>query len=296
MVPSARVSSHDMLFGSNRSSQRESAASFTTVVIIGNCIAEGMEVGLSSSKIAESKYRFVAIPLHLRSLQEKSCQDLIGEASHVFIQELGGVDWPLIKATVAPGTQLFSFPSIALFNLWPFDSSNGPRDEVAQSFPAGGKIRHFDGALARLREIEPDKKKRIARYRDLDFDLAGRIEVIAETQRRFFEEIDKNSDAYIARFVLRHFQDQQLFYNTTHPSGIMFQELCEYCWRKLGLEGKPPAFTGIDSWKDWSVPVHPGIARRLGVLWAHESTRYNYCTLGEVTWEQWVEAYVDTFG
>jgi hypothetical protein len=293
-APAAPFDSHSLLFGSPKSGEKPIAPT-STVAVIGNCIAEGIVDGLSSAKAATSKFRFVAIPLHLRSLQASESLALIAEASHVFVQQLGGIDWPLITSTMAADGKMFPFPSLVLRNLWPFDSDNGYPDEVAQALPEG-RIRHFDGALARLRQIEPNKKNRIARYRELDFDLARKIDVTADTQRKFLEQIDRHSDSYIGRFIERNYKDRNLFYNSTHPSAIIFQELCEYCWRKLELPGAPPPFTGIDGWKDWSVPVHPGIARRLGVVWAHEATRYRYCTLGDVTWQEWVEAYVDTFG
>jgi len=294
-VSAAPIDSHHLLFGPRRSGDQPTGPALSTVVLIGNCIAEGMEVGLSSAKVARSKFRFVAIPLHLRSLEDRDCLDLIAKASHVFVQQLGGLDWPLIKSTMAANGKLFSFPSLVQWNLWPFDSSNGYADEIAQALPEG-RIRHFDGALARLRKIEPDKKKRIARYRDLDFDWASKVDIVAETQRRFHADIDGNSDSHLGRFIERSYKDRQLFYNATHPSEIIFQELCAYGWSKLELPGTPPTFTGTDGWKDWSVPVHPAIARRLGVVWAHEATRYRYCTLGDITWQDWVEAYVETYG
>ena len=46
----------------------------------------------------------------------------------------------------------------------------------------------------------------------------------------------------------------------------------------------------------WSVPVHPGVAKRLGVTWASERTRYHYETMGEITWEEWVRAYITRLG
>jgi len=295
IAPAASLHSHRLLFGPQKSEDDLGNSSLSTVVIVGNCIAEGIAFGLSSAEEAKSKFRFVPIPLHLRSLNDQKSLALIAEASHVFVQQLGAIDLHLISSTMATDARMFPFPSLVLRNLWPFDSDNGYRDDVAQAFPEG-RIRHFDGALAKLREIEPDKKKRILRYRELDFDFAKKVNSTADTQRQFLEQIDARADWRIGRFIEANYRQRQLFYNSTHPSEIVFQELCEYCWRKLGLSDTPPTFTGIDSWKVWSVPVHPGIARQLGVEWAHETTRYTYCTLGDITWHEWVDAYVDSFG
>jgi len=264
------------------------------VVVIGNCIAEGIGDGLSTSS-ATSRFRFVVIPIHLKSLQDPDILSLLAEASHAFVQHFDDIDLSFVNSAVSPDCALFQFPSLALHNLWPFDASNGYRDKIAEAFPES-RIRHFDGALASLRSIEPDKRKRIARYNELDFPLASKIDRIAKAQALFLQQIDRRTDCQIGRFIERNHRERQLFYSTHHPSEPVFQELCEYCWGKLGLPGTAPAFLGGNGWKDWSVPVHPLIARRLGVVWAHEATRYSYATLGDITWKDWVEAYVETFG
>lgn len=73
---------------------------------------------------------------------------LIAEASHVFVQQLESIDLPLINSTMAADVKVFPFPSLVLRNPWLFDSDNGYRDDVAQALPEG-RIRHFDGALAK---------------------------------------------------------------------------------------------------------------------------------------------------
>jgi hypothetical protein len=70
-APAAPFDSHSLLFGSPKSGEKPIAPT-STVAVIGNCIAEGIVDGLSSAKAATSKFRFVAIPLHLRSLESVS--------------------------------------------------------------------------------------------------------------------------------------------------------------------------------------------------------------------------------
>ncbi len=147
-----------------------------------------------------------------------------------------------------------------------------------------------------LRTLEPDKKKRIQRYRDLDFELASGVDRIIETQERFLESIDNSPDFRLAQSILNNYKSIQLFYNSVHPSGALFQYYCEDVWGKLGLKGPAPSFGNVDHWRKWSLPVHPVIARRLGLKWADEKTSYRYGALGKVTWREWVEAYVEAFG
>jgi hypothetical protein len=267
----------------------------STVAIIGGCFAQAMTRGLASALAACARYRFVELPVHLTSLHDPASKALIAEAGTIFAQQLPGMDWALLESCKSAGCQVFRFPNVELRSLWPFDCDYGYPDRVAQSMPNRG-IWHFDWALARLRTIEPDPKRRLARYRALDFPGAGRADILAEAQRRFLARIDAESDFQIGAFISHYLADWRLFYNASHPSGVLFQALCSYCWQKLDLPGRAQGLTGIDSWREWSVPVHPGIARRLGVTWAHEGMRYSYRGLGEVTWSEWVEKYIDLFG
>lgn len=270
-------------------------AAESMVVIVGGCAAQAIKRGLSSSANACAGYRFAELAVHLIDLHDTASLELISRAGHIFAQIGGGTDLTLIEAHAPSGCRIFTFPDVVLRSLWPFDSDYGYADEVAQRRTAPA-IRHFDGTLARLRKIEPDKKKRIQRYRDLDFPWAGRIRIVDAAQQRFLQKIDTLSACKIGEFVSRAWRERQLFYNATHPSAAYFQELCTYCWECLDLPGTPGALKGIDSWRDWSVPVHPGIARHLGVRWATETTRYYYRTMGEMTWDAWVEQYVEMFG
>jgi hypothetical protein len=271
------------------------SATTTTVLIIGGCAAEDIKRGLSSAPAATARYRFTDLPVHRGALDDPAALALISAASHIFVQQPLGVDTGFVRAHAAPNCLVTPFPSVVMRSLWPFESDFGHADEVARQKPEQA-IRHHDGALARLRQIEPDKKKRLQRYRDLDFPWARRIDSLAEAQRRFLAHIDTLSHWRLGDFVIRNFRERQLFYDASHPGAPFYQEVCKHFWRILDLPGVPDGLTGIDSWRMWSVPVHPGVARRLGVGWAHEATHYHYCTLGNITWAEWAEHYIDIFG
>jgi hypothetical protein len=284
----------ELIFGQQATKSSRTAVEIDTVAIVGNCLSETMAAGLALVLTA-SNFKFVAIPLHLRSLDDEDAQRTIRAARHVFIQGCVAHHTETIRAAAPAHCQFIFYPDLVLRSLWPFDEHSAPRDPAVDANP-NAVIHHHDAALAKLRETEPDKKKRFQRYRDLEFERAGTIDRVIQAQQRFLESIDRGSDAFFGRFIARHYKDRQLFYDSVHPSAVMFQELCEFCWRKLELKGQPPLIPGMDGWKEWSVPVHPLVARRLGLKWASETTRYNYGPLGAVTWNEWVHTYIDTFG
>jgi hypothetical protein len=265
------------------------------IVTVGNCFAAQVANGFARAPSIKQRFEVGAVRLHLGPLTAPESVALLGDATHVFAQDIGEVDRAQLARLVSPAARIWWFPGVVMRSIWPFDTDDGPKDPVQQLVKTE-KFRHGDRALAKLREIEPDKKKRIRRYRELDLGFPYDIMRTIETQKRFLHSVDERLDIKLGRFITRNYRDRVLFHNASHPSEILFAALCEECWRNLDLPGECPPFSGLDGWKDWRVPVHPEVAKLLGLTWAHEKTRYKYITVGEVTWEEWVEAYIDTLG
>jgi hypothetical protein len=292
----AALGGYALLFGEQGTPAAALQGAREPIVFIGNCIGETVVQGLAATPAVTKHFTPFAVPLHLKQLGDPDVVQAVSDARFVFIQGLALRHMDHIQTLVKSHCQIVNVPDFVLYSVWPFDGHNGYRDPaVTATLPQAAAHQH-DGALARLREIEPDKGKRLRRYRDLDFDLASRIDRVIETQNRFLVDMDKGNDAQMGRFIARHFRDRPLFYNCTHPSEILFQELCEFCWTKLDLRGPPPRIPGLDAWRGWRVPVHPRIAERVGLTWANERTRYAYGTLGSVTWDEWARHYIETYG
>lgn len=266
-----------------------------TVVVIGNCVAETVADCLAAEPTVAGAFRFVAVPTHMRRVSDPAVQMALADASHVFVQACSAPDIPMILRVVPEAAEIVPFPDPVLRSLWPFDEANGYSD-AAVVVNERSVIRHPDGALALLRGIEPDRKKRFALYRDLNFELAANIARIAAAQERFQVRMDEGNEVGLGAFMTARFGDTQLFYNSTHPAPALVQAICAFVWRRLGFAGLVPKLDGLERWRDWSVPVHPAVARQLGARWATEKTRYRYCTLGDVTWEEWVRAYIEVCG
>jgi hypothetical protein len=272
-----------------------SAARRGTVLIIGNCLVTTMAQGLSGHPVTGAAFRFVGRPLNRAALDDAEFAQEVAEARHIFLQVTAADRLPSLRAAARPDAQFALFPDVVMRALWPFDPQNGHCDEAVLDTP-DAVIRHPDGALAWLRVAEPNKARRFERYRALDFPAARSIDRLGAAQLRFLEGIDRTTPAGVGRFIAERFRHEPVFYNATHPAAPVFQALCAYVWDRLGETSPLPPLPDMDGWRSWSVPIHPGVARRLGVTWATETTRYHYATLGEVTWEAWVRAYIDRLG
>jgi hypothetical protein len=285
----------ETLFGVQGPRYTDKPTGVGTVAIIGNCLAETLAAGLSSSAVLTEAFRFVAIPIHTVKLTDPDVVETIGRASHIFLQSNSAKQRTEIKGLANQDAEIVLFPDIVVRSLWPFDAQNGYADAAVVDTTTA-VIRHPDGVLARLRTVEPDKAKRFQLYRDLAFEEARTIARIATAQERFFEQLDLDTEAGLGAFMAAGLREKPLFYNSTHPTPAVFQALAAFVWRKLEMAGRPPNFSNMDTWRSWSVPVHPRVAKLLGLTWATETTRYHYTTLGNVTWEQWARAYIDLLG
>jgi hypothetical protein len=221
VLPTARpvVGGFESLFGARAPAE---VALKGTVVVVGNCLAETIGRSLQKVPAASSRYSFVVVPLHLRGLADPDVQQSLSTASHVLMQGIAVQQGDLIRSNVPSDCTITTYPDLVLRSLWPFDAHSGHRDPAVDASP-NSHFRHHDGALAKLRDIEPDRKKRLLRYMNLDFEWASGIDRVIAAQRLFFEAIDKQTDAYLGRFISRHFRSRQLFYDSVHPSAPVFQ-------------------------------------------------------------------------
>ena len=265
------------------------------VAVAGNCFSESIAAGLLLDPKIKSRVKIEIVPLHLMSLKDEFSVKTIAEASIVFYQYLAGMDREAVYSLISKHAKIMWYPDIVLRSVWPFDGTHWRQDEIAAQTNSL-KIRHQDGALALLRELETDKKKRIKRYKELDFGLKVDVPKIANIQKRFLLDIDKKNDIKIGKYVLNNYQIKPLFYDCTHPSEFLIEELCNVCAEELGVNWAHSDLQDIAGWRAWSLPVHPLIGQQLGLKWSGDSVKYRYGELGDVTWEQWVEAYIDEFG
>ena len=269
------------------------------VVVLGNCVGEGIVAGLSSSSRATKQFDFHAIPLHLKQVTDNDVQQILAGASIVLVQGVVRSILPDIEKVKRPHCEVWMYPDAVLRSPWPFDGMAGGRDPaVVTRLGQRGLTEHHlhDLALAELRTLEPNPQRRLERYRALDFPLASSQERIISAQDSFLKMIDGETDLGLGAFIRGNYQQRQLFYNSTHPSSLLFQHVCEHYWEKLELEGSPPKFGNIDHWRASCVPVHPSLASALGLKWAPENRRYYCGDWGQLTWDEWVRRYIRDYG
>jgi hypothetical protein len=267
------------------------------LVLIGNCqcrtLAQAFNHAGSLNKKFEAKYHFIPLP---GNLQEFAILDL--EACDVLlIQDIHLWDDSPLRQHVRPGAEIIKFPFARFASLWPFDGWNGPSDREAQNRESPNMTFPFlDGLLARLRKDIPDKEARFASYRALD--IAGIINYrrLHELEKRRLIGIDRKYGIALGEFTLENFRKRQVFHTTVRPNWQGFNLLARFILKSIGIRAGDLISQKADmAMRDPHVPVHPKVARELGVTWADERTRY--LSHGrEVTWEAYIRRYIEHYG
>jgi hypothetical protein len=267
------------------------------VVIIGNCQSETLRQGFAQIESLNSRfdvrYHFVQLP---KNLHEFAARDL-ESCDILLIQDIRLWDEFPLRDCVRPGADQARFPLVRFASLWPFDAWNGPGDKQAYEREAPNlTFPYLDGLLGRLRSDIPDPEARFQAYRTLDLPGLINYRRLHEMEVRRLGSMDRKFDFAIGDFILENFTQKRVFHTTVRPTWEVFSLLMQYVARLVGVTEPVSLASGVDaSLRNPQVPIHPKIARDLGVRWVDEATRYlNRGT--KVTWERYTRSYIEHYG
>lgn len=267
-----------------------------SVLIIGNCQAQTVCEALVRTSDFNSrlnaKYHFVGLQQNLHERGKRELEN----SGVLLVQDIRDWENYPLRPYVADDAQIVKFPLLHFASLWPFDHYNGPGDKEAyeREWPNLTFLYH-DGLLARLRKDIPDREQRLAAYRSLSVDGVINFVRLHDFERRRLTSMDKQFGFEIGQYILNNFQRKRLFYTTNHPNGEIFTMLMQYLLQHLEIDQvfRPAAI--LDHLQRLQVPVHPKVAKALGIKWADEKTKYLYG--GEkITWETYVRRYIEHYG
>ena len=268
----------------------------TNVVIVGNCQAQTVYEALLRTRAfnerLEAKYHFVNLQ---HNLHELGRQDL-ASCDVMLVQDIKDWENYPLRPDIHDDLPIIKFPLLHFASLWPFDHYNGPGDREAYERESPNlTFLYLDGLLAQLRKEIPDREQRLRAYRSLSVDGVVNYVRLHDFEKRRLAAMDKRFDFDIGDFILRNFQRKRLFYTTNHPNGQIFGMLLRHLLKRLGVNHGFRPITSLDHLHRLQVPVHPKVAKALGVKWATESAKYLYG--GErITWETYVRRYIAHYG
>ena len=162
------------------------------------------------------------------------------------------------------------------------------------------QVEVYRGLLGRLREEIPDREARFEAYRALELPEGSPGVVnyrrLHQMEVRRLTGMDKQFGSGIGSFILENFQTRRLFHTTVRPNWEVFSLLMQFVAKLVGAAEPISLTESVDaSLRNPQVPVHPKVARDLGVKWADERT--HYLNRGrQVTWEGYIRSYIEHYG
>ncbi|HEY4469686.1 MAG TPA: WcbI family polysaccharide biosynthesis putative acetyltransferase [Stellaceae bacterium] len=267
------------------------------IVIIGNCQSETLRQGFAHiealNRRFEAKYHFVDLQQNQRDFVARDLE----HCDILLVQDLRNWETFPLRDCVPPGVDIIKFPLVRFASLWPFDGWNGPGDREAHDREAPNlTFAYLDGLLGRLRKEIPDKEARFEAYRALEWPGIINYRRLHQLEERRLTASDKQFGVAIGDFILTNFQKRPVFHTTVRPNWQVFSLLLQYVAKAVSVS-EPVSLTDKADvmLRQPQVPVHPKVARELGVRWAHEKTQYGVHGR-KVTWETYIRSYIEHYG
>jgi hypothetical protein len=268
----------------------------TNVIIIGNCQAQTVYEALMRTRAfntrVDAKYHFVGLQQNWHELARNE----LANCEMLLVQDINDWENYPLRSDIREDQPIIKFPLLHFASLWPFDHYNGPGDREAYEREAPNlTFLYLDGLLARLRREIADREQRLVAYRSLSIEGVVNYVRLHDFEKRRLTAMDKQFGIDIGQFILDNFQKKRLFYTTNHPNGQILAMLLRHLLRYLEIDATYRPITSLDHLSRLQVPVHPKVAKALGVKWASEATKYLYG--GErITWETYVKRYIEHYG
>jgi polysaccharide biosynthesis acetyltransferase WcbI-like protein len=267
-----------------------------TVGFVGNCQAELLQKAFrqaTPSADYASFYHFFDVAEDRRAMAGAD----IANCDVLLMQDIQDLEAYPLRDAIPASTKVLSFPFLRFASPWPYDDFNGLRDSVARAKddPSLHTVTYYDGVLGRLRRQLPEPQARLAAYKA--HGVASMIDParVHDFETRRLLALDDRFGIAIGRTILDGFRRHQLFYTVNRPCGVLLSLVLDRIFAMLNLKLPPVASGELDELAAIQVPVHPFVAERLSITWASETRRYRNGDR-EMTWEEFVRAYIARYG
>jgi hypothetical protein len=278
------------------------------LIVFGDCQAGGAQKALSALPEIAATYQVVVHSPMQSDLEREQWKAEVATADVLFVQENEHTRGYLARVAPAANLPRASFPSLFFGSVWPFDGVLDAFDQVALARrQEGGTQYDFefqDNLMARLRPLIPDHEERFKAYRKLSAPDIPRLSRylgglnfarMLELESHRMLRDDAKHGLGINKFILSNFRNLPLFHTIAHPTGLVLLVMMRECLAKIGIRVNASFDNVVNHLDHYEVPIHPIIARQLGISWADETYRYRFGKWA-VTFEEYFRAYIYTYG
>lgn len=276
----------------------------STIIVYGNCQAGVFADMMQHFKEIAQNFdiHYVLSFVHPTDPQAALSDEVLARCTLV-LEQLDSAN-PLpddIRQRLPETATIVRFPPIDFNLLWPLNfvdprNVNEPPDYPFGRFPYGDRI-----VVELLREgltgnalWEAYKVRSVARMPNLDR--------MAEHEAKRFAARDAQADVKVGALVMANYSEVPLFWTINHPTGWLLGrvlgELLYAAKGPLGLTDDPrpkakQLFSSFEPFGHQHQPIHPDVARQLGLAWCPPDRTFRYFDGTMMTFEQFMRRYID---
>jgi hypothetical protein len=245
-----------------------------TILFYGNCQARALHDIFANDPVASGLFGFRFLRSHdaidrpyvpLTDADYASCAILCEQ-----------VDWNDFseRDRLPSDCVTVRFPSLDLSVLWPFYAYNPYNERRGERFTFNDRI------VVRLLERGMGAQEALAYYLNEWDQYKVDMNRLMEIERVRWEKRDARCDIKMGEVILARFRNERLFWSVNHPTRPFLYMLVQRIVDALSVI--EPALSGIrmvDSpmavgMEGGAMPIHPEIAKALGLTWYDPDERY----------------------
>ncbi len=265
-----------------------------SIVVYSNCQGEPIRNGLLSVLAAAD------IPVHLVETYKPFTEVQAKQLSEctILLEQVQKNERCPIEQYLKPGVTRFRFPVVYCTSLWPFAGERG--DEPADrptlfEWPLGDD--QFKALWRRGGETEAI----LDEYEAMDYGALTDLDSVAERNRTAIRDLESRSDVTLWDGIEKRFATEPTFHCFYHPYvAVTYPAVKAAIEFVLGIVGGDTSVVP-GALNDWvsnepsafqQTPIHPSVARRLGLKWVTRETPHRLRYQGTLTAREFWRAYL----
>ena len=272
------------------------------ILVYGNCQA-GVYADLLKSIVgSRRKVSYVMSFDHPTEDAPDLTDAQLARCTLVLEQIDSGAPLPAQIAEKLPGRrQTVRFPPLDFNLLWPFNCVD-PRNVSEQPDYPFGRFPYGDRIVVELLREGLAGEALWNAYTDRSVAKLPDMQRLRTHENRRLVARDAKGDVRAAELVMGGYAGRKLFWTINHPTGWLlgevFTQILIQAQSVLGLEDGFEAqaralFSGFEPFGHQDQPIHPEVARELGLAWWTPEQRYRYFDGSMMTFEETTRRYID---
>ncbi|MEA1649029.1 WcbI family polysaccharide biosynthesis putative acetyltransferase [Nitrospirillum sp. BR 11164] len=189
------------------------------------------------------------------------------------------------------------FPPLDTNLLWPFNFVDTRNKPEPPEFPFG-RYPYGDRIVVELLREGLSGDALWDAYQTRSVERMPNLERLIDLETTRLDERDARCDITMRPVIEEHFRTRRLFLTPNHPAWFLLGNLYGLLIEAIlgdGVDRREACLNHFERWQPWSnetLPIHPEVARRLGLNWYDAQEKVSFSGR-ELTFEEYMMRYIN---